>query len=68
MNTELLYKKMDDQGITIGSMCQRLKISRSAFYRKARGITEFTRDEIEKICDILHLDSPVEVFFAQKVS
>lgn len=68
MNTELLYKKIDDCGLTVGQMCEKLSMSRSAFYRKTRGISEFTQREIEKICNILNLDSPMEVFFNQKVS
>lgn len=68
MNADLLYQKIRDAGLSVGQMCKELKMSRSAFYRKTRGISEFTQGEIEKICEILSLDSPVEVFFAKKVS
>ncbi len=63
----LLYE-MQKMGISIQDMCDRLDMSRSAFYRKCNGISEFTQGEIQKIVDILNLDSPMGIFFAEKVS
>lgn len=63
----LLYE-MQKKVITIQEMCDRLSMSRSAFYRKCNGISEFTQSEIQKIVDILELDSPMCIFFAEKVS
>ncbi len=68
MNSELLLQKIKDKGMSIGDICKRLDMSRSAFYRKVKGITEFTQSEIAKICAILDLDSPMDVFFSSKVS
>lgn len=68
MNSEMLFKVMSDKNISIGEMGERLGMSRSAFYRKVRGISEFTMSEIQKICDILNLDSPMGIFFTEKVS
>lgn len=65
MNTALLEDKMKEKGKTISDMCRMLGISRSAFYRKRKGISEFTQNEIRKIVKYLELDSPVEIFFAQ---
>jgi ACT domain-containing protein len=65
MNTALLEDKMKERGKTISDMCRMLGISRSAFYRKRKGISEFTQNEIRKIVKYLELDSPVEIFFAQ---
>ena len=56
------------QSFPILDMCHKLNMSRSAFYRKCNGISEFTQGEIQKIVDILNLDSPVGIFFAEKVS
>lgn len=42
------YNKKDEFGKALG-------ISKSAFYRKTHGLSEFTRDEIEKIIAILNL-------------
>jgi ACT domain-containing protein len=65
MNKTLLEEKMKEKGKSITDMCRMLGISRSAFYRKRNGISEFTQNEIRKIVDFLELDSPVDIFFAQ---
>lgn len=63
MNKALLEYKMKEKGKSISDMCEMLGISRSAFYRKCNGKSEFTQSEIQKIVDFLELDSPVEIFF-----
>lgn len=65
MNKALLEYKMKSNGKSIMDMCKMLGISRSAFYRKCNGKSEFTQGEIQKIVVYLNLDSPVEIFFAQ---
>ena len=65
MNKALLEYKMSEKGKSIADMCEMLKISRSAFYRKCNGKSEFTLNEIKKIVDYLHLDSPMDIFFAK---
>lgn len=64
MNRALLIYKMCENEKNISDMCDMLGISRSAFYRKCNGKSEFTLSEIKKIIDFLKLDSPVEIFFA----
>lgn len=68
MNKALLEYRMSEQGKNIADMCEMLNISRSAFYRKCTGKSEFTLGEIQKIVEFLNLESPMEIFFAQKVS
>lgn len=68
MDKYKLEYEMKSRGITIERMCAELHISRSAFYRKCNGISEFTQSEIQKIVDYIGLDSPMSVFFADKVS
>lgn len=68
MNSKKLEDEMNKKSITKSDMCKELGISRSAFYRKCRGISEFTQSEIQKIVKILSLDTPVDIFFADKVS
>ena len=65
MNKALLEYKMSEKGKSIEDMCRILNISRSAFYRKCNGKSEFTLREIKEIVTILNLDSPVEIFFAE---
>lgn len=68
MDKALLEYEMKKRGVTIADMCEELNLSRSAFYRKCNGISEFTQSEIQKIVDYLGLDSPVGIFFTVKVS
>lgn len=68
MNKALLEYQMKVNGKSIADMCKMLDISRSAFYRKCNGISEFTQSEIKKIVDFLNLASPVDIFFTDEVS
>lgn len=68
MDKARLMFEMNKRGVAIRDMCNELNMSRSAFYRKCNGISEFTQGEIQKIVDILGLQSPMGIFFAEKVS
>lgn len=68
MNKALLEYEMKKKGISIGEMCEFLGISRSAFYRKCNEQSQFTQGEIQKIVDRLELETPVGIFFAERVS
>lgn len=68
MDKYRLEYEMKSRGITIEKMCADIQMSRSAFYRKCNGITQFTQGEIQSIVDYIGLDSPMGIFFAEKVS
>jgi len=68
MNKALLEYEMKINNVSIGDICRMLGLSRSAFYRKTNGKTQFTLGEIKKICEVLKLESPMNIFFADKVS
>ncbi len=68
MNKARLEYEMKLKGISCEDMCKMLNMSRSAFYRKCNGKSEFKQTEIEKIIDILQLDTPFGIFFDEKVS
>lgn len=68
MNKAKLKYEMNIRGVTCAKMCSELGISRSAFYRKCNGKSEFTQGEIQKIVDYLNLETPVGIFFTEKVS
>ena len=59
---------MKRKGISYEKLSEIIGISRSAFYRKMKGQSEFTQGEIQRIVDALELDSPMGIFFATKVS
>lgn len=63
MDKALLEYEMKKRGVTIEKMCEVLGISRSAFYRKCNGSSEFTQSEIQSIVDYLNLESPMGIFF-----
>lgn len=63
-----LEYEMKSKGITTEMLCAELNISRSSFYRKCKGISEFTLGEIQIIVKYLGLDSPMGIFFPNKVS
>lgn len=63
-----LEYEMKSRGVTTEKLCNDLEISRSAYYRKVSGKTQFTLDEIQRIVEYLQLDSPMGIFFNDKVS
>ena len=63
MDKALLEYEMKKRNISNQMMCEKLGISRSAFYRKCNSITEFTQSEIQGIIDYLGLESPSTIFF-----
>jgi len=68
LNKYKLEYEMKLRGITIEKLCSDIGMSRSAFYRKCNGLSEFTQGEIQKIVDYLDLQSPMGIFFKEKVS
>lgn len=58
------------KNLTRDDLCTQMGLSKSALYRKCKGITEFTRSEILKLVDILDLSGQdiLDIFFTQKVS
>ena len=61
-----LEYEMKRRGVTVKMMCDHLQMSRTAFYRKTHGISEFTLSEIKEIVNYLELDSPMGVFFSNE--
>ena len=57
-----------ENGKTIADVAKYLNINESTLYRKISGASEFNRDEIQNIFIFLHLDSPVEIFFAENIT
>ena len=63
MNKNLLVYEIRKNGFTIQNFCEKLGMSRAAFYRKCNGTSEFTLGEIVEIVKELKLESPIEIFF-----
>ena len=68
MDKDLLEYEMKKRKVSIGEMCNVLGLSRSAFYRKCNGDSEFTLREVRMIIAHLKLDNHSEIFFPEQVS
>lgn len=68
MNKALLRYEMAKKGIAVEQMAKILGISRSAFWKKCNGISEFKQYEIKKMIEVLQPEDPVAIFFADEVS
>lgn len=53
-----------ERGKSMTDVAKHLKINNSTLYRKMNGTSEFSREEIQKICEFLKLESPIDIFFA----
>lgn len=68
MDLLLFDYEIKKRGYTRESLAAAVGISRSAFYRKCNGKSEFTLAEIKAIASILELTNIGEIFFTDKVS
>ena len=66
MDKYKLEYEMKKRKISQEELCKKIHISRSAFYRKCNGLSEFTQSEIQAIIDFLELESPMGIFFTEK--
>ena len=70
MNTRDLKARMALNEKSINELCAALGISRTAFFRKTTGVSEFTQSEIMILRKELKLDNDdtALIFFNEKVS
>ena len=70
MDANKLRYYIANRGRNISDLEKAIGISKTALYRKMRGKTEFTREEIQKIIDYLGLSDAetIEIFFGPEVS
>lgn len=68
MDMYKLEYEIKRRGKTVEEFCKGIGISKSAYYRKRSGTTEFTHGEIQRTIEVLGLDSPMDIFFTVKVS
>ena len=68
MDRYKLQYEMRSRGVTVEKLCEAIGMSKAAFYRKCKGVSEFTQSEIQAIVDYLHLETPMGIFFSEKVS
>lgn len=68
MDRARLEYELKKRNISVDDLCKCIGISKSAYYRKLKGTSEFTHSEIQRIIDCIGLESPMGIFFADKVS
>lgn len=68
MNKALLESAMKLRGITAYKLSEMLGIDRSTFSKKCNGQSEFKQSEIQKIIEVLCIENPTPIFFADEVS
>ena len=56
------------EGISVKELAEKLGLNESTLYRKIKADGAFTRDEINKMIDVLHIEDPREIFFAEKLA
>ena len=67
IDVNALRGKIAEQGTSQVKVADYIGITPKTFYIKmSKGI--FGSDEIDKMIDYLHIENPVEIFFAEKVT
>lgn len=69
-NVEMLQKRIKDSGYKVQFIAEKMGLSRAGLYKKINGQNEFMTSEVEKLCEILHIESleeRQEIFFAKAV-
>ena len=67
MDRYKLEYELKSRHITVAQLCKAIDMSRSAYFRKLNGTSDFTVTEVRKICDYLGV-TPMGIFFTFEVS
>lgn len=67
-NERLFRSQMVLMGYSVKDLCKELGMEESTFYRKIKADGSFTRDEMNKMIDILKFPDPMAVFFANELA
>lgn len=57
-----------EKGKTMGDVAKMLGINEATLWRKTNGTSDFNREEIQRICEYLDLESPMEIFFGDQLT
>lgn len=60
VNTELLDKKIEESGLKVSFIIEKLGLSHNGFYKKKNGITPFRAAEVYVLCDLLNISDEKE--------
>lgn len=68
---EKLFRiKLIERDVNLTKISEVLNINLVTLYRKMNGLSDFYRDEIQKICDYLNLnlEEREDIFFSKKIT
>lgn len=71
MFDEKLFRiKLIERDVNLTKISEVLNINLVTLYRKMNGLSDFYRDEIQKICDYLNLnlEEREDIFFSKKIT
>ena len=63
-NEKKFREAVKKKGLSMGDIAEFLNINPSTLYRKMSGESDFYRGEIQRLCELLELKNPSEIFFA----
>ena len=55
-------------GVSMKELAEALGIDESTLYRKVNADGSFTREEINKMIDVLKIESPMDIFFTHELA
>lgn len=55
-------------GLTMRQVAAELGIDEATLYRKMNGTSDFYRKELQQLCQILKIEDPVPIFFAEELT
>lgn len=64
MNANMLKGKMTEKGYTQEKLAEAVGISTNSISRKLLGERQFRLGEVVKICEVLDIDDPRDIFFS----
>lgn len=63
MNTNILKGRMVEKGFTQEKLAEAVGISTNSMSRKLLGERQFRLGEVVRICEVLEIDDPRDIFF-----
>lgn len=55
-------------GVTMKDLAEELGVDESTMYRKINLDGNFTREQINKLVQVLKIDTPMDIFFAKELA
>lgn len=55
-------------GLTMKQVAAELGIDEATLYRKMNGTSDFYRRELQQLCNLLRIDDPASIFFAEDLT